>query len=83
MDLHVRIRAARVAVGLSQSEAASAIGVQPHTVYRYERQGLTPSIDLLAKLAALYRVSIDWLVTGSEHVARATEPALAPTGTEG
>lgn len=67
------MRAARIAAGLSQSDAAAAAGVHPHTVYRYERQELTPSLDHLEKLADAYGVSIDWLVRGREHAATGTE----------
>lgn len=77
MDLHARMREARIVAGLSQSEVARRLGVQPHTVYRYERQGLTPSVNLLAELADTLGVSLDWLVRGVGSAAEASP------GTEG
>lgn len=59
---------------MSQGGLADLIGVRPHTVYRYERQRLSPSAGALLRIAQACGVSMEWLLTG--------EDTLAPTGTE-
>lgn len=83
MDLHDRMRVARLAAGLSQSQVARLLNVTPHTVYRYERQALTPSLSHLARLARELGVSIDWLVTGDGKGPEPRQGATLATGTEG
>lgn len=65
-----RLKAARLAKGLNQVEAAKALGVQQRFVSKLECGEKYPSVEMLAKLARLYRVSEADLLgrRASEHV---------------
>jgi transcriptional regulator with XRE-family HTH domain len=75
MSIGGRIRERRAALNLTQTELARRLETDAITVSRWERDNSIPRTDTLEKIARAIDVSIDWLVTGSEHVAR--------TGTEG
>lgn len=84
-----RIKRARLATGRSQAALAAELGVQPHTVYRYERDGdgaIDPPLDTIATIASLCGVSTDWLLTGEgegpPEPAAEPDADLAPTGTD-
>ncbi len=47
---------------LSQAQVAKYIGVSPSAVSAYELGEVTPSLEILMKLANLYRVSADYLL---------------------
>lgn len=60
-----RIRRARVAARLTQTELASRLGVQRSAVTQWERDGGThPSVAHLAQTACETRVHFEWLATG-------------------
>lgn len=63
-----RIRQARIACGMTNaSEFGRQTYVTPNTVYRWERGEVAPSIFSLFDIAATCRVSMEWLVGGSER----------------
>ena len=47
---------------LSQAQVAKYIGVSPSAVSAYELGEVTPSLEILMKLANLYRVPADYLL---------------------
>lgn len=53
-----RLRKARKRVGLSQSEAAAAVGVQKAAISKMELGKALPSADVLARLCRLYQLEI-------------------------
>jgi transcriptional regulator with XRE-family HTH domain len=60
------MRLARSAVGLTQTEAALAIGVSPITWNRWETGGITnPKMDHLRAIAKVMNVSAEWLMSGT------------------
>lgn len=59
-----RIRLARRAAGLSQSQLAVELGVQRSAVSHWEAQRGKPSMNHLRQLALLTGVQIEWLATG-------------------
>ena len=65
-----RIRDARKRAGLSQSELATAIGVQSQSVYRYEAGRLRPSAASAVGLAQALGVTERWLMQGGEDAIR-------------
>ena len=78
-----RIREARLACNLSQTDLAARASLQGQTIYRYEAGRLTPSLAALVALADACGVSTDWIAKG---VGPGPEPADGPpqaTGTEG
>jgi len=62
-----RLRSAREAVGLRQNEAAGMLGMSNSNLSRYEKGGRLPDADILLKLAKLYHVTIDQLVSVDDH----------------
>jgi len=68
-----RIRAARMAKGMSQGKLARAIGVEPQTVYRYEKQGMVPGSEAMTALARELGVTERWILHGDEHMERADD----------
>jgi len=57
-----RYRECREAVGMSQKQVAFAIGVKPPQISKWEAGTQKPSRENCIKLAALYNVSIDYLI---------------------
>jgi transcriptional regulator with XRE-family HTH domain len=70
-----RLRAARAAADLTQGAVASALGYVPETIANWERNRAEPSASDLARLAVLYRVSVDWLLTGEPRMPHRFERA--------
>jgi transcriptional regulator with XRE-family HTH domain len=52
-----RLRAARLAAGLRQSDASDATGIHADVIGRYERGDRRPYADDLIKLARLYNIT--------------------------
>jgi transcriptional regulator with XRE-family HTH domain len=57
-----RIRKARLARGLTQTELGKRIGVSQGMVTYYEVRGVSPAPDLLLKLARALSISVEELV---------------------
>jgi transcriptional regulator with XRE-family HTH domain len=75
MSIGARIRQRRAALGLTQTELARQLETDAVTVSRWERDSSIPRTDTIGRIAHALGTSINWLVTGFEHIAR--------TGTEG
>ena len=60
-DFGLRLKKLRDAKGLSQKELAQKLGVSKGTVYRYENNTQSPSLENAAKLALLLDTSLDYL----------------------
>lgn len=57
----ISIKAARVNAGLTQEEAARRLGINPDTLARYEKTSGKLSLEMLKKLADLYKIPTDFL----------------------
>lgn len=63
-----RIRSARLAAKKTiAAEFAREVGIQPHTLWRYEMDQSRPGIDVASAIAKALGVSVDWLLTGEGH----------------
>ena len=62
--LGARIAALRRAAGMSQSQLAQELKISASAVGMYEQGRRQPSVELLAAMAEIFSVSIDFLVTG-------------------
>lgn len=51
---------------MSQAQLAKALHISPSALGMYEQGRREPSIDILIMLSNLFRVSLDYLITGSE-----------------
>jgi transcriptional regulator with XRE-family HTH domain len=67
MGFPERLKAAREKLGLKQNEAAKKVGIKNNTLSSYESGARQPDYDTLTKLAELYDVSINYLITGKER----------------
>ncbi len=74
-DFGLRLKKLRDAKGLSQKELAQKLGVSKGTVYRYENNTQSPSLENAAKLALLLDTSLDYL-TGLENALTIQLPDL-------
>lgn len=58
----ITIKAARVNVGLTQEQAAKALGITRSTLASYEAGKTIPDIEMGKKIAVLYKTSVDCLI---------------------
>lgn len=61
-DFGIRLKILREKNGLKQSDVARRLGLNPVTIGKYERNLITPSLDVLTSLAILYRTSTDYIL---------------------
>lgn len=62
MDFGSKLKELRTQNGLTQQQLATQLGVTKSVVSFYERQERTPSPEVLRKMAAVFRVSTDFLL---------------------
>ena len=62
--LGARIAALRRSAGMNQAELAQKLQVSPSAIGMYEQGRREPSAELLIAIAAVFSVSIDYLLTG-------------------
>ena len=55
----VTLKAARVNMGLTQSEAARKLGVTTQTLCNYEKYRKSPTVLMAKKMADLYHTTVD------------------------
>lgn len=73
MELGKRIQELRKKAGLSQTDLAQKIGISYTQMSRYEVKNVQPPADILKKIADVFGVSVDYLISGdSEEKAKAT-----------
>lgn len=66
VELAERLRQSREYLGLSQAEVARALHLSQPSIMLMETGTRTIEATELSKLAALYRVSVDYLLSGRE-----------------
>lgn len=74
MSTGLRLRNLRKKHGFSVKQVAERLGVAPTTIYGYENDSREASDEQKEKMAKLYSVSLDYLITGSEQ--QPTTPTL-------
>lgn len=74
-----RLREAREVLGLTQEEVAAALGMQRTSVSGIESVKRNVSATELARLASLYRRSVDWLLGKEEQASPDTAALLRTT----
>lgn len=65
-----RLRALRKGKGLTQQDVASALNVSRQTIDNYERDVTEASYEMLRRLAAIYGVTIDYLLGNTDDPVR-------------
>lgn len=65
LDIGMRIKETRIRMGRTNAaQFARDVGIQPHTLWRYEAGQTRPGIETAAALARELKVSMEWLLTG-------------------
>lgn len=67
--LGLRIRELRTSFGWSQVELAEKLNVSKQTVSNWENDNIQPSIEMLVRVAKIFRVSTDYLL-GLDEIPR-------------
>ncbi len=82
MDINQRLKKLRKAKGINQEQAAFELGISLSSYQKYERDknSVTPSLEVLLKLADFYNVSTDYLLARPE--AEVPNPLLQLTDEE-
>lgn len=62
-----RITELRKKAGMNQAQLADLLKVSPSAVGMYEQGRRYPDINMLIRLAKVFEVSLDYLITGSEY----------------
>lgn len=75
--LGARIALLRRQSGMSQKELAVRMGVSPSAVGMYEQGRREPDCTGLMKLAAIFGVSVDFLLSGEAHTPQDTHAVAA------
>lgn len=57
-EFRITLKAARVNAGMTQAEAARAVGAEKSTIMRYETGRSMPKADMLEKLCKAYGIPI-------------------------
>lgn len=66
MEIGAKIKEARTRTGLTQEQAAEALGVSRKTVSNWENEKTYPDIVSVVKMSDLYAVSLDRLLKDGE-----------------
>lgn len=75
-DFGLRLRQLREEKHFSRASLARKLGVSPETIYRYEHNIQTPSLERAKQMAVLLHTSLDYLV-GLESAYTVRLPALS------
>jgi transcriptional regulator with XRE-family HTH domain len=67
MQIGSHVRAKRIALGLSQEDLATELGVKHQHVSKIELGDAAPSLEMLVNLSNRLGVSTDYLLTGQER----------------
>ena len=61
MELDRRLKELRLRRGLTQEQAAQVLGVSAQVVSKWERGLTQPDVQMMPRIAVLYRISLDEL----------------------
>ncbi len=64
-----RLRQLRQTKALTQVQLAEKLGVKKQSVSNWENDNIMPSVEMLVKIADLFRVSTDYLLGREENAA--------------
>lgn len=65
MTFGARLKKARNRKQLTQEQVAKRLGIDFTTISKYENDKSQPDNEILQKLASLYDISVDWLLSGN------------------
>ena len=67
MDIGTKIKEARIEARLTQEQVAEELGISRQTMSNWENNKTYPDIINVIKMSDLYKVSLDYLLKGSEE----------------
>lgn len=73
-----RIITLRKRSGLTQAELAKKLNITPSALGNYEQGRRLPCVETLIAMAELFDVSLDYLLTGTEHNANEVSSTKHP-----
>jgi transcriptional regulator with XRE-family HTH domain len=76
MSMGDKIQELRKERGWSQKHLAEMIGTSGPIIGRYERDEMTPSVEVAKKLADSFKVTLDYLVDDMDSVADIKDKAM-------
>lgn len=59
--------------GLTQGQLATGLGVESNTVWKWEHERITPSVESVQKLAVFFDISVDEILNGEKRERFAAE----------
>jgi transcriptional regulator with XRE-family HTH domain len=65
-DFMLGMEAARLKKQLSRASFADILGVQSHTVFRWERGDRNPNLDMLKKISSILEKPVDYLINPTQ-----------------
>lgn len=66
MEFHERLKYIRENKGLKQKDIAEKLGIKNNTLSSYESGTRQPDYQTLIKIADIYDISVEYLLTGKE-----------------
>lgn len=69
-DFHKKLKRLRLSKGITQSQLAEVLNIQPNSVQRLEYGTARPSLNTIIALADYFDVSLDYLVGRSDEPER-------------
>ena len=66
MSFGLKVKGARLALNLSQTELAAQTGISERSIYTYEQLGIMPRRSNIEKLAEALKVSVGYLMDENE-----------------
>ena len=81
-EIAYRIRKLRELSGLGQSEVSAATGINRSYLSKMETHGVLTNPEKLSALAALYKTSADYIMTGTETIPISQAALIARDGQE-
>ncbi len=77
IELISKIKELRTSAGYTQIEVSRRLNIQRQTYCNYESGLRTPPLEIIAALADLYDVSVDYLIRGEDAPAKSPAEPLA------
>ena len=65
-SLKDKLKFSRIKAGLTQKKVAELLGVHPQTITKHELGENRPGLEMLDKIAKLYKIDLAWLLREGE-----------------
>lgn len=78
-EIGVRLKEARKELGLTQTDIAKRVGVNPSAINQIERGSTNPSLSTIESVSTAYKINADWLLTGRGEMFVGSGNVISPT----